>query len=127
MAEPHRPGFFGLRGDRVLDPYDRAACRACRPGQTVDVRHDLARLCHLGRLAGRHEAVLQIDDDQRGVRRIETVEGMQPAAAGQCALDRPGWNFDLMHGSLPLANVTRSSTGLALKIPFPPRDGTFTL
>jgi len=41
---------------------------------------------------------LQIDDDQRGTRRIDIVEGMQPAAASQRPLDRPGWDFDLVHG-----------------------------
>jgi hypothetical protein len=41
---------------------------------------------------------LQIDDDQRSARRIEIVEGMQPAATGHRPLDCPGWDFDLMHG-----------------------------
>jgi len=34
---------------------------------------------------------LQIDDDQRGTRRIDIVEEMQPAAASQRPL--PGWDF----------------------------------
>ena len=58
----------------------------------------ISRLRDLGRLARRHKAVLQIDDDQRGVRRIEIVEGMQLAAPGQRPLDRPGWDLDLVHG-----------------------------
>jgi hypothetical protein len=58
----------------------------------------ISRLRDLGRLARRHKAVLQIDDDQRGVRRIEIVEGMKLAAPGQRPLDRPGWDFDLVHG-----------------------------
>src|SRR5215472_7318951 len=106
MAEPDRPRLFGLRRDRVLDPHDPAAGRARRPGEAVDVRHDLARLRHLGRLARRHEAVLQIDNDERGARRIEIIEGMQAAAAGQRPLDRPGWDFDLVHGPF-LATVSR--------------------
>jgi hypothetical protein len=76
-----------------------------------------------GRLARRHEAVLQIDDDQRGARRIENVEGMQPAAAGQRPLDCPGWDFDLVHGlrlsrTLPVSRPTPRRY-----IPFPPRNG----
>src|SRR5215813_13628 len=77
MAEPDRPRLFGLQGDRVLDPRHRAACRARSAGEAVHVRYDLARLRDLGRLARRHEAVLQINDDQRGARRIEILEGMQ--------------------------------------------------
>ena len=85
--------------------------------------YDLARLRHLGRLTRRHETVLQIDEDERRARRIETVKGLQSAAAGQRPLDRPGWNFDLVHASAPLAKVSRSSTGLARYRPFQLRDG----
>ena len=98
MPKPHGPRLFGFRGDCVLDPHDRAAGRARRTREAVDVGHDLARLHDLGRLARRHETVLQIDDDQRGTRRIDIVEGMQPAAASQRPLDRPGWDFDLVRG-----------------------------
>ena len=51
MAEPDRPGLFGVRSDRVLDPRHHTACRARCTGEAVDVRHDLARLRDLGRLA----------------------------------------------------------------------------
>jgi hypothetical protein len=97
MAERDRPRLFGLRAivfwiHTTVPPAARVA-----PGKTVDIWHDLACLCYLGRLAGRHKAVLQIDADQRGARRIEIVKGMQPAAAGHRPLDRPGWDFDLVH------------------------------
>jgi hypothetical protein len=91
-------------------------------GEAVDVRHDIARLRDLGRLARRHKAVLQIDDDKRGARRIEIVEGMQSAAPGQRPLDRPGWDFDFVHDlrlsqTLPVLRPARS-----WNIPFSPRD-----
>lgn len=72
----------------------------------------ISRACDLGRLARRHETVLQIDDDQRGTRRIDIVEGMQPAAASQRPLDRPGWISTLCMARTS-RECTRSSAGSA--------------
>ena len=95
--------LLALGGDRVLDPHHRTAGGAGRGREAVDIGHDLARLRDLRRLARCHEAVLQIDDDQRGARRVETFERMKTAAARQRPLDGIGRNRDLMHGStLPL-------------------------
>jgi hypothetical protein len=96
IAEPDGPGLLALRCNRVLDPHHRAAGSAGRTGEPVDGGDDLARLRDLRRLAGHHEAVLQIDDDQRGARRVKIFERMQSAAARQRALDGIGRNRDLV-------------------------------
>ena len=97
IAEPDGPRLLALRCNRVLDPHHRAAGGAGRTGEPVDGGHDLARLRDLRRLAGHHEAVLQIDDDQRGARRVKIFERMQSAAARQRPLDGIGRNRDLVH------------------------------
>ena len=67
--------------ERVLDVDDQAAGRAQRRADPVDVRHDLAGGGDLGHLAGRHEAVLQIDHDMSGALGNEAVEHAEAAAA----------------------------------------------
>ncbi len=53
-----------------------AAGVAHRLGDSIDVRHDLARRRHFDRGARLHEAVLQVDDDMRGAARVEIGEHM---------------------------------------------------
>ena len=82
-TDPERAGK-----SRFHYPNDRAAGRSQRSGEAIDVRHDLRRHLDLGEGDTRqHEAVLHIDDDQRGTRRVEIVENMFLAAARDDAVE----------------------------------------
>jgi hypothetical protein len=50
--------------------------------------------------ARQHEGVLHVDHDQRGLRRIEIVVGMLPAAALGDAVDDGFGNCEGVHGFL---------------------------
>ncbi len=79
--------------DRVAQEHHEAAAQAKRACDRIDVRHDVARVRIRQHLAGRQEGVLQIDHDQRRRAGIQLVE----SAARFAELERPGWNFDLVH------------------------------
>ena len=82
----------------VQDPEHLTASAADRVGDAVDVGHDLARLINAGEGdAGQHEAVLQVDDDQRGLRRIEIRVGMGRAPPLGDAIGDVLRNIDLVH------------------------------
>src|SRR5205823_1346936 len=76
---------------RHLDPEHAAATAPHGVGEAVDRRHDVARRRH-HRMADRvvHEGVLQIDDDERGTRRVERGKAVFAAAALNHAADDLG-------------------------------------
>jgi hypothetical protein len=64
-----------------LDPEDAAASLAHRRSQPVDRGHDAARRRHRRKSdLVIHEGMLQIDDDECRVRRVEIREGMLGSA-----------------------------------------------
>ena len=98
---PHRPAFHGLGRRGVLDPNDRAAGAAHRLGQAIDVGHDLdGFVAQRVRDALHHEAVLQIDDDERGFGWVERVEHVLATAASHDVVDDGLGDRDLVHGGL---------------------------
>ena len=68
-----------------------------RVGEALDVDDDPARRRHLGGRPGCDERRLHIDHDERGLRRRETVEQMQPSAPGEDPVDDFLTNSDGMH------------------------------
>ena len=70
------------------DPEDAAAGFAQRRGEAVDRQHDVARR-RADRVPDRlvHKGVLQIDDDERGARRVELGKRVLGATPGDDPLD----------------------------------------
>ena len=70
MLKKDRPGADRLRIRRVLG-IDHSATRGAQGGaDAIDIGNDCAGHRHFRNLAVVHEAVLQIDDDVRGLARI---------------------------------------------------------
>ncbi len=87
-----------------------AAASAHRRRQPVDVRHDLARHRHLALVAGLHEIVLHVDDDEGGLRRVDHSNGCARPARFH-ALDEIGGDRQLVHGCSLLRNDAGRSNG----------------
>jgi hypothetical protein len=69
-------------------------------GEAVDRRHDGARLRHLALEARLHEVVLHVDHHERGLGRLDHVEGMRSAGARGDAVHEVGGDRQFVHGSL---------------------------
>ena len=79
-----------------------AAGIAHRRGETIDVRHDVARDRRLAHFAGRHEIILHVDDDERRLGGIENVARMGLAALGDRLGDLGLGQRKFVHGTPPL-------------------------
>src|SRR6185312_12667670 len=101
------------------DPDDQTAGRADGSGETVHVGDDLARFGNFREGDPRHhEAVLQIDDDQRGARRIEIFEYMLFAATLDDAVDNGLRNGNFVHGTPPFTATISLSRACAQRYRF---------
>ncbi len=76
---------------------DGAAGLAHRLGDSIDVRHDLARRRHFDWGARLHKAVLQVDDDMRGAARVEIAEHMPMRTEPRDALYDGVGDVDRVH------------------------------
>ena len=73
MLKEDRPGADRLRIRRVLR-IDHSPARGAKGGaDAIDIGNDGAGHRRFRNLAGGHEAVLQIDDDVRGLARAERI------------------------------------------------------
>ena len=70
----------------VLRKRDNAARGPQRGADTIDIGYDFAGHRHFRHLAAVHEAVLQIDDDMRGVARTQAVKHRDATAPEHDAL-----------------------------------------
>ena len=95
----HAPALARVVGG-VLDPHHVAAELAHGGGKAVDRGHDRARLRHLALEARLHEVVLHVDHDERGLGRLDHVEGMRPPGARGDAVHEVGGDRQFVHGSL---------------------------
>ena len=110
-AEPFGPRDRALFVHGLLDPEHLAAGAPHRGGEPVDRRHDLGRVRYVrGGDFLDAEAVLHVDDDQRGLARVEILMDMQPAAPQPRLFDGPVGDLDLMHGAPPQVPVPTNST-----------------
>src|SRR5882762_11494983 len=80
VREPIRPTRLGIAVDRHAQEDIPAATTAHGGRDRIDVRDDLPGHRYFDRGARLHEAVLQVDDDVRGVPHIESLEGMESSA-----------------------------------------------
>jgi hypothetical protein len=86
--------------DRHLHPDDGAAGGAGGARQPIDVGYDLAGSRDLDGRALGAEYVLHIDDDQRGLARIDGLKAVQVAAAEDDAIDYVGGQLSRVHADL---------------------------
>jgi hypothetical protein len=110
-GEPVGPFREACLVGRVLDPEHLPARLAECGGQSVDVGHGLNRRPdrHSG-VRGHHEAVLQIDHDQRRPARVHVVVHVQLAAALQHAVDGPLRHGAVVHRGTPLQGEARAAS-----------------
>ena len=98
MLKINRPGADRLRIRRVLRIDHSPACGAKGGADAVDIGNDCTGHRHFRNLAGGHEAVLQIDDDVRGLARVQRIEYRDATTAELNPLSDLVENISLMHG-----------------------------
>ena len=89
---------LAVAGVGAGDPDDAHAERSELRVEPVDGGADRARDRHFRRRARLDECVLHVDNDERGLGRVERIEQVEPVAPSQHPVDDLFANLYVMHG-----------------------------